>query len=235
MTKDQDRTVGDVLEQNHERLDPFRCEVCRSKTPAGCRPGDCSYRPDARGNGDPEEMRRLDERRQQLIERVGPHVRQDIERSVERAGPVTHEEARQIGTRFNASHWYPRGTTPPATVERARYSIPADPAHDDDIRLDAYIAQAEQLEAELDRVRTELLEAQHEVGEAWCKAAPTLRLAIAAKTAFLEKLLAAGGPPAPSDAELDAEMPEDELLPASLVDEALAVGMLGRAIEETGG
>jgi hypothetical protein len=58
----------------------------------------------------------------------------------DRTGPVTHSEARKILSRFNASHWkhsWPTGG------EVARYSIPADPRRDDDIRLDAYIAQNE--------------------------------------------------------------------------------------------
>lgn len=50
-------------------------------------------------------------------------------------GPVSHDEAEQILSRFNASHWGDVGK------EHARYTIPADPQRDDDIRLSAYIAQ----------------------------------------------------------------------------------------------
>jgi hypothetical protein len=53
---------------------------------------------------------------------------------------VTHAEARQILSRFNASHWK---HLRPTEGEVARYSIPADPRRDDDIRLGAYIAQNE--------------------------------------------------------------------------------------------
>lgn len=61
-----------------------------------------------------------------------------------RAGLVTHDEAREILRRFNASHWQHRR---PIGSEVARYSIPANPRRDDDIRLGAYIARCRQLEA----------------------------------------------------------------------------------------
>lgn len=48
---------------------------------------------------------------------------------------VTHAEAREILSRFNTS--------------QARYSIPANPDYDDDIRLGDYIEQAEATEREL--------------------------------------------------------------------------------------
>ena len=48
--------------------------------------------------------------------------------------PVSYDEAREILSRFNASHW----NNP---TEHARYSIPARPDHDDDCRLAAYIDQ----------------------------------------------------------------------------------------------
>jgi hypothetical protein len=51
----------------------------------------------------------------------------------------TPAEAREILARFNASHF----RTPDR--EHARYRIPADPAHDDDIRLAAFIDQAEKI------------------------------------------------------------------------------------------
>jgi hypothetical protein len=50
---------------------------------------------------------------------------------------VTDDEAEQILSRFNNSHWRDRGNT----GEQARYSIPANPDRDDDIRLAAYIEQ----------------------------------------------------------------------------------------------
>lgn len=52
------------------------------------------------------------------------------------AGPVSAEEARDALGRFNTSHWNNKG-------EKARYSIPANPRRDDDIRLGAFIDQSE--------------------------------------------------------------------------------------------
>lgn len=62
------------------------------------------------------------------------------------AGHVSHDEADAILRRFNASHWR-------NPEEHARYSIPADPRRDDDIRLAAYIAAARETEAALTRLR----------------------------------------------------------------------------------
>lgn len=45
-------------------------------------------------------------------------------------------------SRFNSSHWK-------NATERARYSIPADPRRDDDIRLGAYIEQTATLRTSL--------------------------------------------------------------------------------------
>lgn len=56
---------------------------------------------------------------------------------------ITHAEAREILLRFNASHFSD------AQRERARYSVPADPRRDDDLRLAAYIEQNESREKEL--------------------------------------------------------------------------------------
>jgi hypothetical protein len=53
-------------------------------------------------------------------------------------GPVTPAEAHEALSRFNASHW----NNP---TEHARYSIPADPKHDDDLRLGAFIEHVERL------------------------------------------------------------------------------------------
>lgn len=61
----------------------------------------------------------------------------------ERAGPVTAKEARESLSRFNASHFRTRDMG-----EQARYSIPANPKRDDDIRLGAYITQTEKLAEE---------------------------------------------------------------------------------------
>lgn len=56
-----------------------------------------------------------------------------------RAGVVTPAEAKQILSRYNASHF----RSPER--EHARYSIPANPLRDDDIRLGAFIANSEEL------------------------------------------------------------------------------------------
>lgn len=61
---------------------------------------------------------------------------------IDRLEPITHKEAREMLSRFNASHWGGR-----AAGEKARYTIPADPRRDDDIRLGAYIDQQEKREA----------------------------------------------------------------------------------------
>jgi hypothetical protein len=65
---------------------------------------------------------------------------------------VSHEEVRQILSRFNASHF--RLTD----REHARYSIPADPKRDDDIRLGAYINQQKTIAAQLDEAVDRLWE-----------------------------------------------------------------------------
>ena len=52
----------------------------------------------------------------------------------------TAEEARAILRRFTASHFKMKDR------EHARYRIPADPRHDDDIRLAAFIDRAERIE-----------------------------------------------------------------------------------------
>lgn len=54
-----------------------------------------------------------------------------------KAGHVSVEEAKEILVRFNASHF----NLP--DQEHARYTIPADPRRDDDIRLGRFIAQYE--------------------------------------------------------------------------------------------
>lgn len=53
--------------------------------------------------------------------------------------PMTPGEARNALVRFNSSHWSLPGD------ERARYSIPADPERDDDLRLADFIDRAEAL------------------------------------------------------------------------------------------
>ena len=54
------------------------------------------------------------------------------------AGHVTVSEAKEILSRFNASHFRI------VDRERARYTIPADPRRDDDIRMSRFIAQVEE-------------------------------------------------------------------------------------------
>jgi len=56
-----------------------------------------------------------------------------------RAGHVDASEAKMILRRYNASHFHNRA----GMGEHARYSIPADPRRDDDIRLSRFIAQHE--------------------------------------------------------------------------------------------
>jgi hypothetical protein len=55
---------------------------------------------------------------------------------------ISHDEAHEILSRFNASHWN-------NDKEHARYSIPADPRRDDDLRMADYISQSRQLEVDL--------------------------------------------------------------------------------------
>jgi hypothetical protein len=64
---------------------------------------------------------------------------QDARGALESADPyvkdvISHEEAEQMLARFCASHF----NNP---TEHARIRIPADPKHDDDLRLHAYIRQ----------------------------------------------------------------------------------------------
>lgn len=63
-------------------------------------------------------------------------------------GHVSADEADQILIRFNNSHFNNTG-------EQARYSIPADPRRDDDIRLAVFIDQYR----ELKRLATAVVEA----------------------------------------------------------------------------
>ena len=72
-------------------------------------------------------------------------------------GPVSHDEAEQILLRFNASHW-------DNGHEKARYTIPADPQRDDDIRLSAYIAHQRARDAEVAALRQIISDAAREVG-----------------------------------------------------------------------
>lgn len=59
----------------------------------------------------------------------------------ELTGQVTVQEAKEGLSRFNASHWGNRASE----GEKARYSIPANPKRDDDIRLNAFVEHTEQL------------------------------------------------------------------------------------------
>lgn len=67
---------------------------------------------------------------------------------MERAGTVSHDEANEIAKRYNASHF-----DRPGMGEKARYSIPADPRRDDDIRMRVYIAQNAAKDAEIAALR----------------------------------------------------------------------------------
>ena len=82
------------------------------------------------------------------------------EQEEDRTGPITHDEAVEIALRYNASH-FRRGDR-----EHARYTIPADPLRDDDIRLHAYIRQMRAMEADRDRLREELERAKARAGRA---------------------------------------------------------------------
>ncbi len=62
----------------------------------------------------------------------------------------TAKEAREILGRFNASHFNNTGE------EHARYSIPARPDHDDDLRLAAFIQHAEETAGQLEELRDSL-------------------------------------------------------------------------------
>ena len=74
----------------------------------------------------------------------------------EAAGPISHDEAQEILSRFNSSHWH---HSRPTGREVARYSIPANPLRDDDIRLGAYIAQQRALAAALAPILAKIAEA----------------------------------------------------------------------------
>lgn len=72
-------------------------------------------------------------------------------------GPISHDEADAMVTRFIASHFRGR-----SGGERARITIPADPRRDDDLRLSAYVEQQRERDrahAELERRARELCEA----------------------------------------------------------------------------
>jgi hypothetical protein len=69
---------------------------------------------------------------------------------VPNADSVSHDQAREILSRFNASHFNNK-------TEHARYSIPARP-EDDDISLARYIDQNREREAELGRLRARVVQ-----------------------------------------------------------------------------
>lgn len=60
----------------------------------------------------------------------------------ERCGHVSCDDAAAMLSRFVHSHFHDGG-------ERARFSIPADPKRDDDLRMHAFIARVRRLEAAL--------------------------------------------------------------------------------------
>lgn len=68
------------------------------------------------------------------------------------AGDVTADEAQEILDRFINSHWRNHGRYDPE-AESARFSIPADPRRDDDIRMSAFIARARKLETVAEAAR----------------------------------------------------------------------------------
>jgi len=63
-------------------------------------------------------------------------------------GHVSCDEAREILTRFVASHFH-------KSEERTRISIPANPGRDDDIRLAAFIDQAQAARAKIDKLEAD--------------------------------------------------------------------------------
>jgi hypothetical protein len=67
------------------------------------------------------------------------------EEELEKTGPITCEEAREIAKRYNASHFRHRD------IEQARYTIPVDFRRDDDVRLSAFISQVEKSQGEAKR------------------------------------------------------------------------------------
>lgn len=67
------------------------------------------------------------------------------------AGEVSVEEAREILSRFNSSHFHNHA---PGPHGRAVYSIPANPRRDSDIRLGAFIERAARAFAEVARLRS---------------------------------------------------------------------------------
>jgi len=66
-----------------------------------------------------------------------------------KTGPISHDEAKQIASRFNASHW-------DNGKEKARYTIPPDARRDDDIRLNAYIDQQAAKDVTIAELRAEV-------------------------------------------------------------------------------
>ncbi len=77
------------------------------------------------------------------------------------AGPVTPKEAKEILSRFNASHWRQ------PDKERARYTIPADGRRDDDIRMGAFIEHVEALvKAAEELLKWDSMRARCEVADA---------------------------------------------------------------------
>jgi hypothetical protein len=65
------------------------------------------------------------------------------------AGEVSVAEAFEILNRFINSHWHAKDPN----YDRARFSIPANPLRDDDIRLGAFISRAENAFTEIDALR----------------------------------------------------------------------------------
>jgi hypothetical protein len=78
------------------------------------------------------------------------------------AGVVTHQEAREILNRFIFSHYHRKGAG-----ERARFTIPADPKRDDDLRLLAYIERCARIEQAAAVIAQQAQETQRKPAGGW--------------------------------------------------------------------
>lgn len=147
LQKRVEAALQEAIERTPVPVDPDRCAVCgwtfAAAAAPGCSPAQCSYvTHDERGRQKMASAREQAEARAKLSAADSELLDEDMAR----AGIVSVPEAWEILDRFNASHWHPRGTRAPEGVERARYSIPANPKRDDDIRLGAFIWRAHDLQ-----------------------------------------------------------------------------------------
>lgn len=144
LQKRVEAALKEAIERTPVPLDPDRCIRCGwSYNQAGCTVERCSH-----CAVDVAEREKLGRAVQQAEARAKLSAADSdlLDEDTARAGVVSVPEAWDILDRFNASHWYPRGTRAPEGVERARYSIPANPKRDDDIRLGAFIMRAHRLQ-----------------------------------------------------------------------------------------